>query len=751
MGRYYWNAKGCFLSLLLVFTGTMFTFPADSQINLAFEYDASPPVKVGSQLLKNPWAGGINFGQFSPLDFDFDGDDDLVVFDRSGDEWVLFENTGSAYRYVYKGAALFPTDARYRCAFIDYDGDGNNDLFTYGIGGIKVYKNTGSVASGLSWELISNLLMTNYLGSMTNLYVSSSDLPAYVDVEGDGDIDVLTFHLGGERIEYHQNQSMELYGHTDSLIFVLKNECWGRFREDPNNNDVFLNDQTSPCGNGNIPNPQIGQGNVSEKPILVNAEPKHSGSTLLAIDMNNNGVLDLILGDVSFPNLTLLMNGGTAPNTNSAMVSQDHNFPSNTTGASIQLFPAPFYLDVDFDGKKDLIVTPNARSVSENQRSVLFYKNNGSNLAPNFSFQQDNFLQSEMIDNGLGSVPVMVDQNGDGKQDLLIGNFFRYKPVLSKESVLLAYRNTGTANSPEYSYLDDDYLNLSALNFGLRSMPTFGDLDNDGDQDLILGKEDGTLARFTNTAGVGLPLNYSAPSVLLDQNGTVISVQAYAAPQLFDLNKDGLLDLVIGKKTGEIVYYQNTGTLNTPQFSLVSSNLGGVDISSTPDGYAAPHFFRVNDTTQLFVGAYDGQLHYYRDIDENLSGNFELVSDHYLGIDVGLYSSFWVHDHDNDGILNLFVGQDLGGIWHFEVNPNSTASVPEMEDVTFTLYPNPVQHSVTVKGNADILGLAVYDLHGKLLLQSESSEIFVSALAGGVYLLHIESNNGSSVERFIKH
>ena len=91
--------------------------------------------------------------------------------------------------------------------------------------------------------------------------------------------------------------------------------------------------------------------------------PKHSGSTILAIDIDNSGVLDLVVGDVSYPNLNLLINGGTAPNTNSAMISNDNTFPSNSLPANMQVFPAAFWLDTDFDGKKDLIVGANAKNI----------------------------------------------------------------------------------------------------------------------------------------------------------------------------------------------------------------------------------------------------------------------------------------------------------------------------------------------------------------------------------------------------
>ena len=140
--------------------------------------------------------------------------------------------------------------------------------------------------------------------------------------------------------------------------------------------------------------------------------------------------IDLVLGDVSFTNLTLLINGGSAPNTNSAMISQDNSFPSNTIPVNLKLFPAAFYLDVDFDGIKDLVVSGNAKNISQNETSVYFYKNTGANNAPNFNFQSKSFLQEEMIEHGLGSYPVIADVNNDGLQDLIIGNFFQAEDAI---------------------------------------------------------------------------------------------------------------------------------------------------------------------------------------------------------------------------------------------------------------------------------------------------------------------------------
>ncbi len=745
---------------LLILTLCVYHF-GNSQTFLGFEYNPNIPVKVGSTTLKNPWAGGINYGQFSTIDYNFDGLDDLVIFDRSGDEFVLMEHVVNGptheYQYVYKGYNYFPDDCRYRAAFVDYDADGKKDLFTYGIGGIKVYRNVGNSTQGLQWQLITPILQTDYTGDISNLYVSASDIPAYADIDFDGDIDVLTFHIGGQNMEYHQNQSMELYGIPDSLIFVLKNQCWGKFSEDPNSNDLYLNQTAYPCENGDIANP-LRPANADEDPANESIT-RHSGSTTLAIDINNNGVMDLILGDVAYPNITLLMNGGTAPNTNSVMISQNHNYPSVANPAQMQLFPAIYWEDVDFDGKKDLIIAPNARTVSENQNSVQFFKNTGTNALPNFVYQENNFLQKDMIDHGLGSIPVLVDENGDGLKDLLVANFVRYKPVLSLESVFQLYRNTGTNSNPEFTLVNNDYLSLSSLGLGLRVVPTFGDLDGDGDQDLIVGMESGNLRRFTNTAGTGNPMNFGASVAVTDHTGAAINVVSYSYPQLFDLNKDGLLDLIVGRKTGEIAYYKNTGTAASPVFTLISSNVGQADISSTPDGYAAPHFFRVNDTTHLFVGAYNGKLNYFRHIDGHLTDGdtFSLYSDHFLNMDVGLYSAVFVDDINGNGFLNLFVGQDLGGLFLFEADPLSTASINELHiEKELVLFPNPGNQLLTIlskNGNASNIKLlhACNVLGQKQSLELIGSQIDVSRLNPGTYYFVLEVDGKIEHLNFIRN
>lgn len=722
----------------------------------SFEYNASIRVERNGDSLQNPWGGGLNYAQFSDFDYDFDGDLDLFVFDRSNNNIRVFtqeDNGGKHYELAYNSKINFPSDLKYRTTLIDYDNDGRKDIFTQGLGGIKVYRNVGDISNGLQWELHTDLIYSDYALGIQSLYVSSTDIPAIIDVDGDSDIDILTFHTGGNHVEYHQNQSMELYGIPDSLLFVQKNECWGKFGEDPLLNTITLNDSNYPCVGGNIPNPEHGDDADSEPQNKM-----HSGSTLLALDYDNSGVLDLILGDVSYSSMTLLINGGALVNSDSPMISVDYSFPSNTTPVDITLFPAAFYLDVDFDGIKDLIVCPNVKNVSFNESSIFFYKNTGSSSNPNFVYVTNKFLQDEMIEHGAGTVPVLYDYDQDGLEDLIVANFYRYKPIMDKESTIAYYRNTGTANNPTYSYVDYDILNLSAESYGLRSIPAFGDTDNDGDEDLYLGLQDGTLVFYENTS-TGSVSVFNNPILNYQDNvGAVISAESYCHPQLFDLNNDGLLDLILGKGNGNVSYYRNIGSLSNPSFQLENDTLGYIDVSfTTPNGYAAPHFFKINGEIMCFVGNVDGQISHFSSVDGNInSGQAFLLETHNLAqIDVDAYSSCWVNDVDGNGNLDIFVGQDLGGIYRFEHDTNSSISLYEIDaNSKIVLYPNPANEKITlITQDLCVSDYTIYNLKGAFVatgeLKNNRTEIHTGFLDKGVYFIKILLKNGGAVVKKI--
>jgi len=726
----------------LILIATFFFFSELSLGQFGFIYNDSIIVKKGGDTLQFPWAGGLNHAQFSTIDVDFDGLEDLFVFDRSTNQIRVFlkkeVNGNFHYEFLYDSRSLFPLDVRYRAKMVDYNNDGKKDLFTYGIGGVKVYKNIGNVTDGLQWELAKERLESQYVSSVSNLYVSSIDIPAYVDVDYDGDIDILTFHIGGERVEYHKNLSMETYGIPDSLIFELKNECWGKFIESDTDNSVTLNYSNGPCGSPNISDPQ--------KAL------RHSGSALLGIDLNDDQVMDLILGDVAHYNLTAVFNGGTAPNQDSPMTSKDDNYPSNTTPVNLPIFPAAYFEDVDHDDIKDLIVGTNANGGSENREGIWFYKNIGSNQAPNFSFIKNDFLQGDMIENGKGSIPVLVDLNNDGLKDLIVASNFRYADPLSKTSKIQYYQNTGTINQPQFTFVVDDWLSLESEGFGLRMHPAFGDLDDDGDMDMILGTEIGKLHYFEKTGNT--PNDFTLTELnIQDNTGTEINVQSYASPQIFDLDNDGLLDLIIGKRGPGISYYKNVGSASTPTFELVTNFLGTVEMGDPvfPENYSVPHFIRHNDTTHLFAGNRDGTIYYYNDIDGNIADGdtFNLVSDTYANITTKAFSAPFIDTIRNDNRYDLFVGTDLGGIYAYTAEQFSDPIVSTNEPLDIStdilVYPNPSNtgiFTVNAMNQQSKMEVSVIDLLGNEVIKNQllwsNTTLDLSHKSQGVYIVQIK-------------
>ena len=736
----------------------------------SFERSNHIPLNFAGNGLNLPWSGGLNNAQFSNIDMDFDGRMDLFVFDRSDEQIRIFlsKNINGQDQFVeapeYRKS--FPNDLRYRAALVDFNADGLPDIFTYGIGGIKVYRNTGNPNDGHEWELVVASLRSIQGSVNAILYVSSADIPSYTDVDGDGDIDILTFHIGGDRVEYHKNMSMELFGIPDSLRYELRNECWGNFRESDTDNNITLNSNIFPCGTagGSIPNPELVLSDDEIFALESNRNERHAGSTLLALDYNNSGVMDLILGDIAYPNLVKLQNGGNAPNTNSSMVSVDYFFPNNTTSASVTLFPAAFWVDADHDGLKDLVVTPNAKIVSENMSSIWRYKNTGTNALPNFVFQENNFLQNQMIDVGSGSIPVLVDVNGDGLKDLLVANFYNFKPVLDKESRVAYYRNTGTAENPVFTFVSYNQFNLNAFGLGLRVIPTFGDLDGDGDLDMIVGNESGRVHLFTNAAGAGNTMNFTTQSFnLQDEDGAVINVGTFSAPCLVDLNRDGLLDLVIGNKNGRMHYYQNSGTATNPSFVLANDFLGGVDADpNSPDGFAVPHFVDVDGAWHLFLGARNGKMIYATGIEDNLApgATFNTILPNFINFDIQSYSAFWVEDINENGRFELFVGNDLGGIELFEHDPNSNVSLETFSPkIDILAYPNPFEHKLTLKNlNANPAtngsSIQVMNLLGQLFMETQTNDdtavLDFQGFNAGIYLVRVRSHELEAVVRVVK-
>ena len=669
-----------------------------------------PVNNTSNQNIPNPWSGGLNACQISEIDLNLDGTKDLFVFERTGNRILPFinNNISNTISYHYESAHInaFPPLSDW-ALLVDYNADGKEDLFAYNGGKVKVYLNT-STSTQLEFTLLSNQLITDYSGSPFQLYVSRVDIPAITDVDNDGDIDILTFQSLGGYIEFHENLSMDLYGHADSLIFTMTDPCWGDVYEGLNT--YTLNDCNTPLTN-----------------------LRHTGSSILAIDVDNDADKDLILGDVSYNNLNLLTNGGS-PGA-SLITNVDQNFPSNNTNTiatDITAFPAAFFLDVNNDGLKDLIASPNIANNCENKESLWLYLNSGSNTAPIFSLHQKNFLQENTLDFGAGAYPLFYDYNSDGLLDIICGNFgyFNGGDHVGQLAIL---KNIGTINQASFTLVEDDFANLSnlplntLLNIPVAGVsPTFGDLDGDGDDDMILGDADGKLHYFENSAGGGntLQLNLHTP------NYYNIDVGQYAAPVLWDLNQDNLLDLVIGKLTGDLLYLPNNGSNTTAVFDTIIYDFGQVHVANlfAGYGYSRPYFYKENNATQLLVGSESGHLYRYNNIDNNLLGSFALVDTFAFGIWDGIKTSVSFQDLNNDGIRDLIIGNQSGGLIYYQSDTTNTkiTEVPE----NLHIFPNPATNKIFVDSEGE---KTIYNILGDAVIKTKKKYINIQHLKNGIY------------------
>ena len=262
------------------------------------------PVKENNIDLENGFSGGFHAPQFSKMDLNEDGVEDLVVFDRAVKKISTFlanASGSSEYSYDFSSEAIFPDELEGSLStwilLRDYNGDGVKDIFTgTQTSGVSVY--TGSKIAGV----ISFTKNTFHQGPLdilwipigaafTNLYVNPIDIPAIDDFDNDGDLDIASFDTGGSNIHYFRNFSQERGFGNDSLLFEIDDYCWGKIEEGPISDTIFISNNPNICAVSFM------------EPTL---DDRHSGSTITTLDMDGDGLKDALIGDLSSNTINML-------------------------------------------------------------------------------------------------------------------------------------------------------------------------------------------------------------------------------------------------------------------------------------------------------------------------------------------------------------------------------------------------------------------------------------------------------------
>ncbi|HMJ69842.1 MAG TPA: T9SS type A sorting domain-containing protein [Cyclobacteriaceae bacterium] len=508
-------------------------FPITAFAQFTYAIDQSIPVEVNDRDLAMPWAGGLNSAQVNTMDFDGDGKQDVVVFDRAADKLMLYRNTGAGYECTPDYEALFPPSVSQWMLLRDFNCDGKKDLFTSDPFGISVFVNTTKTGQALSWRPFNpgRPLLTKGFNGNINLKINDVDIPAIDDVDNDGDLDILSMRFVGiGTVEWHKNMSMEKTGACDSLQLERVTQSYGGVQE------CFCGVFTF----GGQPCPTDG-GRIEHV----------GGKALLSIDIDADGDRELLYSEETCSPLFMFRNDGDKnnPSFNSSQL-----FPT-TTPALFPLFPAAFFEDVDFDGLKDLVVSPNLYSRQYTniivKNSVWFYKNTGTAQTPAFTFSKDNFLQEDMIDVGDYSTPALFDADNDGDEDLFVGV---YANESFRGSVYL-FENIGTSTAPAFHLRDEDYGGLSVmLTYNIKLQ--FADVNADAKPDFVFtatSLQDGTTQLYyvPNTGQTGLTLNFNQLKTTAFRLGQPENLR------VADVNSDGIPDILIGKATGALQYWEN--------------------------------------------------------------------------------------------------------------------------------------------------------------------------------------------------
>jgi len=400
------------------------------------------------------------------------------------------------------------------------------------------------------------------------------------------------------------------------------------------------------------------------------------------------------------------------------------------------------FVDLNNDGHLDAFV---CHDVNPN----VYYLNDGNG---NLIFHQG----------GMGDFPsggnygsIFVDYDNDGDQDLFIA---KCRGGNTGANIDELHRNNGNGTFTNVSVAagmaDPDQSWSSA----------FGDFDNDGDMDALIGSNaGGTTQKLMRNNGDGTFTNVSAGSgfesytntgreyiardfnndgfidvfgpggIIMINNGDWTFTKSGGAPQngpIGDLNNDGFLDVQV-----ENTVYYNNGNDN----NWIILNLQG--IQSTRNGIGA----RVE-----IYGAWGRQI---RDVRSGEGFEFANSLNTHFGIGTATEITRLVIKWPSglvEEILNPAINSKL------LVVEGSTLGISETNSNQFILYPNPASDYIRIQltdMQSEIASVKIYDYQGRMVsdVKIQENQIDIQSLSAGNYMMVLQNSNGEKFsQKFVK-
>lgn len=524
------------------------------------------------------YSGGLNWTHPAFVDLDNDNDLDLLVGENFG-HLTLYRNKGTAVvpNWEFETATYGNIDTGWWAypALVDITGDNKLDMFIgTGDGQVHIYYNTGTLNTP-SWPDTPD----------TTLSVGGEASPALFDIDKDNDLDLFVGHNGGT-LYYFENT-----GSVTSPIWTYRTNTYGGINEtDQWLQPAFVDldgdsDQDlliGRCGdlvwyrnNGPVINPSWTR--------MTEGYGGIGGSCAISPglgDWDNDVDLDLVIGH-HLGELGFYRNDGTPD-----WVEQIFEFPFEMLADS-----APTLADWDNDDDLDLLV-------GQVHGEVHQYTNVGNDTNPDW--QDEGVLLSLPWTDHPHAFPALADIDGDHKPELFIGEGGWQGENAGGN--IYYYDNIGTTTVPNWTLVSSDWLGIDV---GGWSTPTFVDINNDDDLDLFIGAEDGTLTFVENT---GTSVSPSWASPVSPYAG--LDLGDYSAPAFIDVDNDGDLDMLVGLQHGSLAYIRNVGTVSNPDWELVSTQYPDIQVGERAIPTAAD--IDGDNDLDLLIGEGAGGLNLFR-------------------------------------------------------------------------------------------------------------------------------------------
>ncbi len=264
------------------------------------------------------------------------------------------------------------------------------------------------------------------------------------------------------------------------------------------------------------------------------------------VDIDGDGDLDALIGN-SFGNTVVQLNiGSSAVPAFGAPTTNRYGLADVDFAASLSL------VDIDGDGDLDALI-------GNDSGNTLVQLNTGSATSPAFGVATTN--PYGLNDVGSYASPSLVDIDGDGDLDALIGNGFGNTVV---------QLNTGSATSPAFAAAITNPYGLADA--GIEATPRFVDIDGDGDLDAWIGNAAGNIVVQLNTGSTTSPAFGEA---ITNPYGLANS-GSFASPSWIDIDGDGDLDALIGNTAGNTVVQLNTANPVAPVTATTANGTYGM-------------------------------------------------------------------------------------------------------------------------------------------------------------------------------